>query len=233
VREVHLRAGLYRIGAASAAGLPSEGLPEATVRLAAFALDVTEVTVAQYAKCVAAGACDTHELDAAHGCNWGKSERESHPINCISYEQALRFCEWAGKRLPSEEEWEAAVRLDYPHDYGMDVTKACHRCDGSYAGLAAPGCNRTPGTCPVGTHALSGSQLGLLDVVGNVAEWTSGRFCRFNKPWCAAPVLRGSTWASSQYETVSQRMAGPKAVPNRESCREAPLVGARCARTLK
>jgi hypothetical protein len=45
--------------------------------------------------------------------------------------------------------------------------------------------------------------------------------------------LRGSTWASSQYETVSQRMACPEAVPNRESCREAPLVGVRCARTLK
>lgn len=77
----------------------------------------SEVTVAQYAACVGdGGACSAHHLDgyewpgqaftASEYCNWPKrGERSDHPINCVTAEDADRFCRWAGGRLPTEEEW--------------------------------------------------------------------------------------------------------------------------------
>jgi formylglycine-generating enzyme required for sulfatase activity len=91
--------------------------PVHPVTVKGFRLDRTEVTVGAYAQCVRAGVCsepDAYQDERGNYrifCNWKHPQnRSAHPINCVDFQQAKAFCAWAGKRLPSEEEWECAAR---------------------------------------------------------------------------------------------------------------------------
>ena len=82
----------------------------AGVEVGSFWMDATEVTVAQYRQCVSDHSCS---LPGDGGkCTWSESvaDREQHPVNCVDVRQAQAFCEWAGKTLPSVEQWEFAAR---------------------------------------------------------------------------------------------------------------------------
>lgn len=164
-----------------------------TVSVAAYCLDVTEVTVSAYAACVKGGTCSADTVGtqfyggSAQGkgaCNWGVSGRESHPMNCVDWGQAATFCRAQGKRLPTEEEWEWAAR-------GGDEGR-------SYAwGSAEPdfqpcwsGISKRAGTCAVGSFPDGNGRWGLKDLSGNVWEWTASKYDANS----AARVLRGGSW---------------------------------------
>ncbi len=83
--------------------------PAHDVEVAAFALDKTEVTTAAYRTCLEQGGC-TEPAKGAF-CNLGLDGRDSHPMNCVTHAHATAFCAWAGKRLPTEKEWERAARV--------------------------------------------------------------------------------------------------------------------------
>ncbi len=127
--------------------------PVHTVYLDAFYIDKTEVTNAQYRKCVEAGACDAPSGTISY-----------HPVVYVSWNDADAYCEWAGKRLPIEAEWEKACRgMDgrtYPWGEGIDCDHAQYgECGG--------------GTVPVESKSKGVSPYGALDMAGNVWEWVA------------------------------------------------------------
>jgi formylglycine-generating enzyme required for sulfatase activity len=210
---VALAAGTFMMG--SADGAP-EAKPVHAVTLPAFELDATEVTVRDYKACVDAASCK--EPDIGVDCNWGKRERSDHPINCVSWTDAVAYCTFAKKRLPTEEEWEYAARgttgLKYPWGNGPPTEICWKRHVGE-------------GTCPVGSSAGSKSVLGIHDLAGNVWEWTSSRFCPYSSKQCGrdARVYRGGAWLSSSPEGMVA-WGRQKDDPNSRSS----VVGFRCAR---
>jgi hypothetical protein len=140
--------------------------PAHRIHVDAFEMDVTEVTVAQYGACVSGGACPPASTNSLL-CNWGKSDKASHPINCVSVDEAKTYCTWAKKRLPSEEEWEYAARGSDGRMYPW--------------GGEAPGsqlCWTGKGTCAVGSFPSGRSPFGVLDMAGNVWEWTDSHVAR-------------------------------------------------------
>ncbi len=148
-------------------------------------MDLEEVTTAAYASCVAAGACTPALVGDGAACNLTHAGRGAHPINCVGIDQAQAHCGWLGKRLPEDAEWSWAARgglRDTPYPWGrrpLDATRACH--DRTALGTGTTG---AVGTCEVGDFPAGASPEGLLDLVGNVAEWTRGEH----------PRLRGGSW---------------------------------------
>jgi hypothetical protein len=90
----------------------SDEQPYHRVTLSAYRIDKYEVTAGDYGKCVDAGACTPANRGST--CNYGTPGREDHPINCVDWVQANRFCKWAGKRLPTEAEVHISVGRQRP-----------------------------------------------------------------------------------------------------------------------
>lgn len=158
--------------------------PRFLTRLAPFCLEETEVTVAAYAACVAAGQCSPARTEYKT-CNAGRPDRADHPINCIDHPQATAYCTFRKGRLPSEIEWEYAARggaeqRKYPWGNEPPDGRTCWKHHQS---------------CPVKSFAAGA--FGLHDVVGNVWEWTSDGFGPYPWPSDQAPhrVYRGGSWS--------------------------------------
>jgi formylglycine-generating enzyme required for sulfatase activity len=158
--------------------------PVHTVYLSQFWIDRTEVTVAAYAACLDAGGCAATP-GTSDGCNWNVAGREDHPVNCLNWYAAEEYCAWAGKRLPTEAEWEKACRgtdaRTYP--WGEDgVTGTYPPCNSEpgtfcfYAVLDSPGgcdgCGEYS-TWPVGSKPAGVSPCGAQNMGGNVREFVS------------------------------------------------------------
>ena len=136
----------------------------------------SEVTVGQYRACVDAGECSTAGLTKYGSCNWGKSGRDDHPMNCVDWDQASAYARWVGGRLPTEAEWEYAAKGGQSYEYAGS----------NDAGEVAWTSENSGGT----THAVCGKKrngYGLCDMSGNVWEWTSTASGSFR-------VFRGGSW---------------------------------------
>lgn len=131
-------------------------------------LDRTEVSVARYRRCVAAGACSPPGFVAGDA----RFDRGELPVTHVTWDDAESYCRWTGGRLPTEAEWEHAARgrgghafpwgdLYNPHlaNHGSLSEDETDARDG-YAGLA-----------PIGSFPDGATQTGLLDMAGNAAEW--------------------------------------------------------------
>ncbi|WP_242393992.1 formylglycine-generating enzyme family protein [Anaeromyxobacter oryzisoli] len=212
------------------------------VSVSPFLLDVTEVTVAAYEECVKAGRCEpaaaTVEREwlrrkarkaESRACNEARADRADHPVNCVDWNQATAYCAWAGKRLPSEEEWEWAARNEgegttYPWgDEPAPGAQLCWNGEGNDAGRGA----RT-GTCPVGSHPGGDTKAGVKDLAGNVWEWTSSRTMAGTdsrgRGGTPVKIARGGGWSEVDPAkvTASIRFAD---LPSRRDA----FLGFRCA----
>ncbi len=142
----------------------------------ALCMDRTEVTVADYGECVAAAACsaaDTNDLERGE-CNWNfGSGRQTHPINCVTHEMASRYCRWRRRRLPTSEEWcWAATGRDEGRRYPWGNQEPPEELCWSPHGLRKGSILRDH-TCRVGAFPKDASRDGILDLAGNVVEWTA------------------------------------------------------------
>lgn len=104
---VTIPAGKFPMGSPEGEGDDAEH-PLHVVELSSYAIDRYEVTVAQYGACVSNGVCEPAASD--EGCTSEAAGLEQHPITCVTWPMASLYCaSWAGKRLPTEAEWERAA----------------------------------------------------------------------------------------------------------------------------
>jgi len=223
--------------------------PVRAVRVASFRLDKTEVTVDAYAACVRARKCGEPEPYLGERgnfrtfCNWRHPQgRGNHPVNCVDFEQARAFCAWVGKRLPTEEEWEYAARgggegRNYPWgNQPPDPTRlnACGaECPANlvakrFFGVAPmfQAKDAWPETAPVGSFPAGASKHGVLDLAGNVWEWTATLYASYDgQSREPKRVLRGGSWGGGDART--------ERTTNRfrlDPASRAQFLGFRCAR---
>ncbi|MCM2334538.1 MAG: formylglycine-generating enzyme family protein, partial [Anaeromyxobacteraceae bacterium] len=183
----------------------------------ALCLDLTEVTAADYAACVARGACPDAALRCGKAATYGDKAKAGHPVNCVSWIEADRYCRAHGKRLPTEGEWEWAARgqgrgTRYPWGSAPPADRACW--DGVGSTLGKGGRNET---CAVGAFAKGDSPDGFHDLGGNVREWTASRIGRDR-------VVRGGSWGDSLPDFLAAGFRGMNKPDERFE-----LTGFRCA----
>ena len=220
--DVLIPGGTYSMGTNGVAdGGGDEEAPPHAVTVSTFYLDTYEVTVDAYQACVVAGKCTLPWQNFQ--CNWYMGNMAQHPVNCVTWSQATKYCEWMGRRLPTEEEWELAARgksgRKYPWGPSEPGNRACWYED-------EPGRN---GTCGVGTHPSGKTPEGVHDLAGNVAEWTSSGWSEDYSQARGTDqrVVRGAGYAETDARYL-RGAARSREVPGILH----PLMGFRCARDL-
>ncbi|HDQ72026.1 MAG TPA: formylglycine-generating enzyme family protein, partial [Chloroflexi bacterium] len=203
--EVFVPEGMFLMGCAYDlfGGCDSDTRPVHGVYLDAFYINRTEVTNAQYRACVQAGACTPPRSDASNKREdyYTNARYNNYPVINVVWHQAHAYCQWVGRRLPTEAEWEKAAR-------GTDLRKYPWGND-------APSCARVNynlcrgDTAAVGSYPDNVSPYGALDMAGNVSEWVNDVYSRYyykDSPYynpkgpggTGEHLVRGGSWAEDQ-----------------------------------
>jgi formylglycine-generating enzyme required for sulfatase activity len=164
--QVYIPAGIFHMGGYDVRAAPDE-FPAHDVTLSAFWMDQLEVTNAMYALCVGAGACALPQsLESQRRTDYfNNPEFKDYPVVYVTWGDATAYCEWAGRRLPTEAEWEHAARGDDLRTFPWGEDKPDYR----FANFNFI----VKDTSRVGSYPLGASPFGVLDMAGNVAEWTN------------------------------------------------------------
>lgn len=234
--------------------------PSGNVRMTvnAYWMDQTEVTNKQYRAFLQSLEPDRRDEMLPDSVAWTRETGvpwevyfrdeayEDYPVTCVTWHQAKAYAKWAGKRLPSEVEWEYAARSGvsgriYPWDglYARDPYNGLHM-----ANFAPEGNHAVDGfvtTAPVGSFPPNNFRL--FDIVGNVAEWCEDAYFpsykilkqamdqlitpRYLNENESRKIVRGGSWASDAFFIgVGVRDYRPSKSPS-------PRVGFRCARAVE
>lgn len=207
-----------------AAEIQAEG-PSHKVSLDAFEIDRFEVTNELFQLFVEKTGYVTEAEKAGESYTWRTyaEGKPRHPVVKVTWNDAKAFCEWLGKRLPTEAEWEKAARGTEGFIYPWGNEWAPGRANTEEAGHR--------GTTVVGSFPDGTSPYGVMDMAGNVAEWTSDWYeaypgSAFKSPYYGQKfrVIRGGGWFSDESRVrTTERSASSVDLANDD-------VGFRCAR---
>ncbi|MCI0609501.1 MAG: formylglycine-generating enzyme family protein [Anaerolineae bacterium] len=240
--QIYIPAGTFRMGGMDVRRAPNE-IPDHDVTLDAFWMDQLEVTNAMYGLCVKADVCLLPQSfkSQRRADYFNNPEFKDYPVVYVTWGQAKAYCEWAGRRLPTEAEWERAARGDDFRTFPWGENKA----DGTLANFNFI----VNDTSRVGTYPAGASPFGVLDMAGNVAEWVNDFYsfnysfsentlnptgpetsARFNR------VVRGGSLGDAEINIrVSKRSSvtgpNPNAAPGSSAYlgEYSPRIGFRCA----
>jgi formylglycine-generating enzyme required for sulfatase activity len=196
-------------------------------------MDQTEVTNAMYARCVADGDCSPPRYTGSNTRSryYGDAAYADYPVIWVAWSQAVAYCTWAGRQLPTEAQWEYAAR-------------------GGLAGATYPWGNESPSCtlgaengaqyrdCPPDDTIAVGSYFpngyGLYDMAGNVWEWAADWYGPYSSAAVENPVgpasedyraMRGGSWSNyGNYLRVALRLRSTPAYAG-------IYLGFRCARS--
>ncbi len=232
---VRIPSGTFLMGSpAHENGRSQDELQHAVTIEQAFWIDATEVTVAAYARFLAdnpawrRGALDARFQDHGYLAHWPQDTSAAAgllPIGEVSWYAARAFCAWAGKRLPTEAEWEYAARAGTTTSYWWGEEFDPQRANRNGRGVE-----------PVGADTRT-NLWGLSDVAGNVEEWVSSAYLAYpvrpddGREDPSTPGMRvargGSYMSNPAYHVANLRTAARARVPP-IMCVES--IGFRCAR---
>jgi cytochrome c-type biogenesis protein len=180
-------------GEALSIGIPkpwfADETPEKSVFLKGFYIDRYEVTNRRYKIFIDDTGAPTPDY-------WENGQipqnKEDYPITWVNWYDSVNFCQWAGKRLPTEKEWERTAKgtegTDYP--WGKEF-----KAKNANLTIKAGGKNEI---LKVGSFPIGASAEGVQDLIGNVWEWTANDYAPYP----------GNTYKSSQFETGSKTLRG-------------------------
>ncbi|MFY9611747.1 MAG: SUMF1/EgtB/PvdO family nonheme iron enzyme [Blastocatellia bacterium] len=227
---VIVKAGTYTIGREDGDPMEAPGHP---VTLAPYYIDRAEVTNADYAKFVEA---TRHKPPS----NWKGGSfpagREDFPVTGVSWQDAADYAAWAGKRLPTEAEWEAAARGSAARKYPWG-----NEWQSGFANIGVRTAEKVEATrypsgiAEVGKYPQGASPSGALDMIGNVWEWVADEISLYPGSSATLPVptgdgagalrvIRGGAYDGDQKHDASYRGFLDGSLPY-------PKVGFRCAKS--
>lgn len=241
--QLFIPAGTVKMGGLDVL-LENDELPAHDVTLDAFWMDQVEVTNGMYGLCVQAGVCRLPVKPNSDNQEdyFGNPEFQDYPVIQITWYDANAYCQWAGRRLPTEAEWERAARGDDMRTYPWGDEPPNEQNSNA---------NNTVGDVTrVGSYAEGASPFGVLDMAGNVWEWV---FDYYNgKYYAESPavnptgpdngglnhlrVIRGGSFQDNFFNLrISNRGyevgPDPSALPNEDAYygRSSVKIGFRCA----
>ena len=206
----------------------------------AFCMDASEVTVKAFAECVAKGACrEPWKTDPFSMY----PNFPDHPVNSVDWQKSREYCAWAGKRLPTEAEWEWAATgpEHYKYPWGNAPEPSCDQVD--FTKYGAP---KTRAGGDVGCHGGGPSKVGshpqgdrvwpsghIHDLAGNVWEWVEDSYAPFKKGGAEDPLVRNETPMHPLRGGAWNRSFGGMVITYRAAAQftyQVPGVGFRCVR---
>jgi formylglycine-generating enzyme required for sulfatase activity len=235
---VRIPSGTYLMGSPDTEGDADEH-PRHNVTVTSFCMQRLEVTVDEYQACINAGSCTPAGTDAMCNINLAAT-RGNHPINCVDWHQATAYCSYKNARLPTEMEWEFAARgtdgRKYPwgntapnprrvNACGDECVAYAHRVHNDTKTAMYSGSDGFEETAPVGSYPAGTSPFGVLDMAGNVYEWTSSPYCYYPQHTCTSPyrMYRGGAWYTDKTVSVATRNGNVET-------EKSVVVGIRCAK---
>lgn len=178
--EVYIPAGPFGMGCStdlSSIHCDVDATPIHLVYLNAFFIDKLQVTNAQYAACEAAGVCPAPLSPASttRPDYYTNPQYRQHPVLNVTWGYAHAYCQWVGKRLPTEAEWEKAARGTDLRPFSWGGAEPT--CELGNISIVRPGEDQSRpcvgDTVAVGSYPQDSSPYGVLDMTGNARDFVS------------------------------------------------------------